>query len=129
MTPTFARASGVLLAAEALGLLALAGWQLVALLGADTASAVTAVALIVLTAVGAVAIAAFAWAAWTGRSWGRSGGIVTQLLILAVAFGALTGPYPHLGTALLLGVPAVAGVALLLAAAREAHGAAGPRRD
>ena len=46
-----------------------------------------------LTAVGAAAVLAFAVAIWRGQSWGRSGGIVTQLLILAVALGAVTGAY------------------------------------
>ncbi len=34
---------------------------------------------------------AFAVGIWRGWSWGRSGGIVTQLLIIAVAIGAMTG--------------------------------------
>jgi len=121
MARTLARVAAALLAVEALGVLALAGWQVVALAGADTSSSVSAIALIVLTVVGAAAVAAFAGATWSGRSWGRSGGVVTQLLILAVAGGALTGPFPHLGTALGLAVPAIAGLALLFAAARAAH--------
>ena len=59
----------------------------------DTDSIESAIALLVLTAVGAVAVLAFAVATWRGQSWGRSGGIVTQLLILAVALGAVTGAY------------------------------------
>ncbi|GAB3280066.1 histidine kinase [Microbacterium lacusdiani] len=121
MSVPIARAAGALLAIEAVGLLALAGWQVVALLGEDTMAAASAIALIVLTVVGAVAVAAFAGAVWTARSWGRSGGIVTQLLILAVAVGAVTGPYPQVGTALLLAAPALLGIGLLLAAARSAH--------
>ncbi len=73
-----------------------------------------------LTLVGAVAVLAFAVAIWRGRSWGRSGGIVTQVLILAVALGAATGAYAHPSTALILAVPAVAALVLLVLAARAA---------
>ncbi|MFL0410592.1 histidine kinase [Microbacterium paludicola] len=125
MPRRIARIAAALLALEALGILALAAWQVVALTGADTTNPVSAVALIVLTVVGAAAVGAFAAAVWVGRSWGRSGGIVTQLLLLAVAFGAITGDYPHLGIALALAVPALGGLALLFLAAREAHAAEG----
>ncbi|GAA3652760.1 histidine kinase [Microbacterium marinilacus] len=125
MPRTVARIAAAVVALEAVGVLALAGWQIVALVGHDTTSAVSAIALIVLTVVGAAAIAAFAAATWAGRSWGRSGGIVTQLLVLAVAGGALTGAYPHLGTALALGVPALVALVLLFLAAREANRAEG----
>lgn len=123
MPRTIARVAAALLALEALGVLALAAWQVVALAGADTADPVTAVALIVLTIVGAAAVGAFAAAVWAGRSWGRSGGIVTQLLILAVALGAVTGEHPHLGVALALAMPALGGLVLLFLAARDAHAA------
>ena len=55
----------------------------------DTDDAVSSIALIVLTAIGAVALAAFALAVWRGHSWGRSGGIVSQLLVIAVALSQL----------------------------------------
>jgi hypothetical protein len=114
------RAATVVLAIEAVGLLALAGWQVVALTSGDTESAVSAVALIVLTVAGAAAVAAFAAATWRGASWGRSGGIVTQLLILAVALGAATGAYAHPLVGLALAVPAVVGFVLLVLAVRTA---------
>ncbi|MFY0100203.1 hypothetical protein ABTQ08_22315, partial [Acinetobacter baumannii] len=57
-------------------------------------------------------------------STGRSGGIVTQLLILSVAIGALTGEWAAPGVALLIAVPALVGLALLILAVR----AASPRR-
>lgn len=129
MRPRIARFAAALIALEAVGLLALAGWQVVALSGADTMSPASAVALIVLTVLGAVAVGAFAGATWSDRSWGRSGGVVTQLLILAVAVGAVTGPYPHAGTALGLGLPALAGLVLLVLAAREANRAASAPGD
>ena len=103
-------------------------WQLWALIAGDTDSLESAIALVVLTAIGAVAVVAFAVATWRGLSWGRSGGIVTQLLILAVALGAVTGVYAEPMIGLALAVPAVVTLVLLVievrAAGREARGAA-----
>ena len=129
MSNRIARTAAALLAIEAVGILALAGWQVVALAGADTTDPVSAVALIVLTVIGAVAVGAFAAATWAGRSWGRSGGVVTQMLILAVALGAVTGAFPHPGTAVALAIPAVVVLILLFLAAREAHRADAARGD
>ena len=114
-----ARVAGILLGLEALGLLALVGWQITALAGGDTESSTSAIALIVLTAAGAVLLAAFAAAAWRAQSWGRSGGIVAQVLILAVALGAATGAYAHPTTGLALAVPAVVTLVALVLAARR----------
>ncbi|WP_309067757.1 histidine kinase [Microbacterium sp.] len=129
MPRRIARIAAVLLALEAAGILALIVWQVVALAGADTTDPVSAVALIVLTAVGAVAVGAFAAATWRGRSWGRSGGVVTQLLIVAVAVGALTGEFPQVGVAVALAAPAVVVLVLLFLAAREAHAQDGANRE
>jgi cytochrome bd-type quinol oxidase subunit 1 len=114
------RAAAILLGIEGLVLMALAGWEIVALVSGDLDSLSSSIALIVLTVVGACAVIAFAVAAWRGASWGRSGGIVTQLLAIAVAAGALTGPDPQVAAAVLIAVPAVAGLVLLVAAARAA---------
>ena len=114
------RLAAVLVALEAAGLIALVVWQVVALVSNDTASIDTAIALVVLTAVGAAAVAAFAVAIWRGRSWGRSGAIVTQVLILAIALGAATGSYADPFSALLLGAPALVVLVLLVLAVREA---------
>jgi len=114
------RLAGAVLAAEAIALLAVIGWEIVALVEGDTIDVPSSVALIVLTAVGALALAAFAVSVWRRVSWGRSGGIVAQLLILAVALGAATGQYADAGTAVLLAVPGVVGFVLLLAASRRA---------
>lgn len=114
------RLAGAVLAAEAIALLAVLGWEIVALVDGDTIDVPSSVALIVLTAVGAFALAAFAVSVWRRVSWGRSGGIVAQLLILAVALGAATGQYADAGTAVLLAVPSVVGFGLLLAATRRA---------
>jgi len=121
MTPSpLARVITALLAVEGGGLLGLAGWEGVALATGDTDSTVSSIALIVLTVVGAAAVLAFSGAVWRGASWGRSGGIVTQLLILAVALGAVTGEDPQPGVALALAVPAIVCLALLFAAVRRA---------
>ncbi len=119
-TTTVERAAAILLAAEAAVLCVLAGWEIVALVSGDAESVSSSVALIVLTALGAVAVAAFAVAVWRGASWGRSGGIVTQLLALAVAAGALTGPEPQPAFAVLLAGPAVVGLVLLFTGVRAA---------
>jgi len=113
-------AAGLIVAAEALGLAALACWELIALLSGDTDSAISSIALLVLTGVGAVIVLAFAAGILRGRSWARSGGIVTQLLILAVAIGAATGQYAHPLIGLALAAPAVVGLVLLVLASRAA---------
>ena len=116
--------AALVLGLEAIGVLALAGWQVVALIGGDTDSVVSSVALIVLTVIGAAIIGAFAVATARDVSAGRSGGIVTQLLILSVAIGAVTGEWAAPGIALLIAAPAVVGLILLVLAVR----AAAPRR-
>ncbi|MCR2785264.1 MULTISPECIES: histidine kinase [unclassified Microbacterium] len=115
-----ARLGGALLALEALGVAALVGWQVVALAGGDTGSMSSAIALMVLTAVTAVAVAAFSVAVFRGQSWGRSGGIVVQLLLLAVALGAVTGTFADPTVALLLAGPALLTLVLLVLGVREA---------
>ncbi|MEV7759227.1 histidine kinase [Microbacterium sp. NPDC089180] len=117
-------AAAALLGLEAVGILALAGWQTVALIGGDTDSVVSSIALIVLTVIGAAIVAAFGVATARDVSAGRSGGIVTQLLVLSVAIGAITGEWAAPGIALLIAVPAVIGLILLALAVR----AAAPRR-
>ncbi|MFG6279423.1 histidine kinase [Microbacterium sp. 5K110] len=116
--------AALVLGLEAVGILALAGWQVVALVGGDTDSVVSSLALIVLTVIGAAAIGAFAVATARDVSAGRSGGIVTQLLILSVAIGAVTGEWASATAALLIAAPAVVGLVLLVLAVR----AAAPRR-
>ncbi|MDL9980378.1 histidine kinase [Microbacterium candidum] len=119
-TSPLARVAAAVVGVEAIGVLALAGWQIVALAGGDTDSAVSAIALIVLTVLGGAAVGAFALGIWNGWSWGRSGGIVTQLLIIAVAIGALTGGDAQPLIALGLGIPALVVLGLLIVVARRA---------
>lgn len=117
-------AAAAFLGLEALGILALAGWQVVALIGGDTDSIVSSIALIVLTLIGAGIVGAFGIGTARDASAGRSGGIVTQLLILSVAIGAITGEWAAPAVAALIALPAVIGLVLLVLAVRRAA----PRR-
>jgi hypothetical protein len=119
-TNTVARAAAVLVGLEGGALIALAVWQTVAIASGDTASLESAIALLALTVVGGAAVLAFAVAIWRGFSWGRSGGIVTQVMILAVALGAATGVYAEPVTALILAVPALVTLVLLVISVRDA---------
>jgi hypothetical protein len=119
-TNTLGRTAAVLVALEGLGLVALTVWQIVAVVAGDTASIESALALIVLSAVGAAIVLAFAVGIWRDQSWGRSGAIVAQLLVLAVALGAATGSYAEPIVALLIATPAVVVLVLLILAVREA---------
>jgi hypothetical protein len=119
-TNTPARFAAVLLALEGAALCVVLFREVVALLQGDTASIASSVALLVMTLVGAAALIAFAVAVWRGQSWGRSGGTVAQLLILAVAAGAATGAYADPLVALALAVPAIIVLILLMLATRRA---------
>ena len=114
--------AAVLVGLEGLALAGLTVREAVAIAGGDTDSVASALALLVLTLVGAAAVIAFAVAIWRGQSWGRSGGIVTQLLILAVALGAATGAFAE--PALALAAPAILTLVLLVLAVRDAGRAA-----
>ena len=119
-TSRVGRTAGILVTLEGIGIAALAAWQVVALSGGDTDSAISAIALLVLTVVGAIVVLAFGVGVLRSRSWARSGAIVTQLLILAVALGAATGQYAHPLIGLALAVPAVVILVLVFLAARRA---------
>lgn len=114
------RLASIIVALEGAAIAGLVIWQIAALISGDTVSVESALALIVLTAVGAVVVLAFAVAIWRRQSWGRSGGIVTQLLILAVALGAVTGAYGHPLTGAALAAPALVALVLLILAVRRA---------
>ncbi|WP_125132585.1 histidine kinase [Microbacterium sp. 10M-3C3] len=115
-------AAAVLLGLEALGVAVLLVEQIVAIATGDIASLSSALALAVLTLVGVAAVISFAIATARGRSWGRSGGIVVQALILAVAGGALVGEGANPAVAALLAVPALVCGALLFFSARREGG-------
>ena len=116
--------AAVLVGLEGLGLAALTVREAIAIATGDTESMGSAVALAALTLVGAAAVVAFAVAIWLGQSWGRSGGIVTQLLILAVALGAATGSFADPSIAWALAIPALIVLVLLVLAVRDAGRAA-----
>lgn len=119
-TNPWARAATIILAVQALGILALVVWQVIELGAGDSVSLASSLALIVLTAIGAVAVGGFAIAVSRGVSWGRSGGIVVQLLILAVALGAATGGYAHPLIGLALAAVGVVGLIPLIIDTRRA---------
>lgn len=120
--PGLALAAAAVLAAEGAALLVFAFVELVGLGAGDAVSLPTAIALIVLTLIGAVALIAFAVGARSGRSWARSGGIVFQVLAVALALASLTlQPIPWLFTTA-VGIPALLCFALLLASARAENG-------
>lgn len=117
-SPGLALAASAVLAAEGLALLVFALIELVGLGAGDAASLSTAVALIVLTLMGAAALVAFAIGTRAGRSWARSGGVVFQVLGVALALASLTiQPISWVFT-LAVGLPAVLGFALLIASTR-----------
>lgn len=117
--PVAGLAAGILVL-EAIGIAVLVFWQVQAITSGDVAELPSALALLVCTIIAAIAVGAFAVAVWRGSSWGRSGGIVTQLLVLAVAGGALTGIYAEPIVALGLAVPALLALIALIATARRA---------
>ena len=119
-TTPIERTAAAFLLLEGSAVVGLSVWELLALVTGDTASIASAVALLVLTLIGAAAVLAFGVSVARGISWGRSGGVVTQLLILSVAGGSLTGEAAKPEIALLLAAPAVIGLVLLIAASRAA---------
>ncbi len=116
--PRLALAAAVVLTAEGAALVAFALIELIGLGAGDAASLPTALALIVLTLIGAAALAAFALGARAGRSWARSGGVVFQVLAVALALAALTLQPVAWPFVLGVGVPGVLGLVLLIASAR-----------
>src|SRR5690606_22754413 len=83
-----ALAAGVL-ALEGAALIVIALVELFALSAGDASSPASGVALIVLTLLGAAALIAFAAGTLRRASWARSGGILFQVLAIALALAAL----------------------------------------
>ncbi|MFI8594584.1 histidine kinase [Microbacterium sp. NPDC078428] len=113
-------AAAVVVAVEGIALAATAVWMIAALVTGGAGDGPSALALILMTAAGSAALVAFAVAILGRHGWARSGAIVAQLLILAVALGAATGAYGSLATAVVLAAPAILALALVIAAARAA---------
>jgi hypothetical protein len=117
-SPIPALAAAAILALEALALIVFALIEIVGLGSGDAASLPTAIALIVLTLLGAAALVAFAIGTRTGRSWARSGGVVFQVLAVALALASLTIQPVQWVFTLAVGVPGLLCFALLIAATR-----------
>jgi len=118
-SPRLATAAAAVLALEGAALTAVALVEFFGLGAGDAASLPTAIALIVLTLIGAVALFAFAAGTRRGRTWARSGGVVLQVLALALALASLTVQPVLWAFVLGLGLPALIGFILLIASARR----------
>lgn len=117
--PVLATTAAVVLALEGIVLTILALIELFGLGAGDAASLPTAIALIVLTLIGAAALFSFSVGTHRGRMWARSGGVVLQVLAIALALASLT-VQPVLWTFVLgVGIPGVLGFALLVASTRK----------
>lgn len=119
--PGLADAAAAVLALEGAALTVFAAIEFAGLGAGDAASVPTALALIALTLIGAVALFAFAWGTRKGRSLARSGGVVIQVLAVALALAALTLQPVSWPFVLALGVPGAVGFVLLIASARREH--------
>ena len=117
--PGLALAAAAMLALEGLALLVFAVIELVGLGAGDASSLPTALALIVLTLIGAAALFAFAIGTRAGRSWARSGGIVFQVLAVALALASLTLQPISWAFTVGIGLPGLLGFVLLISSARR----------
>ncbi len=113
------RIAAAILALEAVVVLGLAGLQIVELAQGHVMSMASALALIVLTIIIGAGMAAFSWGLLTGQTWSRSGGIVTQLMALAIALGAITGQFAHPSIAAAIAVPAIIGLVAIFQASKQ----------
>jgi hypothetical protein len=122
--PTLAAAVVLALEGVALGVVCIL--ELLALGAGQTASDVGGIALIVLTLLAAVALGAFAWGTLRRASWARSGGVVFQVLGIALGLASLSiEPKVWLFT-LAVGGTGLIGLVLLIIATRR-DGASDPR--
>lgn len=117
-SPRLALAAAAVLAVEGAALTVFALIELVGLGAGDAASLPTALALIVLTLIGAVALIAFAVGTRSGHSWARSGGVVLQVLAIALALASLTLQPIAWAFTLGVGLPALLCFVLLIASTR-----------
>lgn len=118
-SPRLAAAAAAVLALEGAALTAVALVELFGLGAGEAASLPTAIALIVLTLIGAAALFAFAVGTRRGRTWARSGGVVLQVLAVALALASLTVQPVLWAFVLGVGLPAIVGFVLLIASARS----------
>jgi len=119
-------AAAIVLALEAIALGIVCLFELLALGAGQASSDIGGIALIVLTLLAAVALAAFSWGTLRRASWARSGGVVFQVLGVALGLASLTiEPKVWLFT-LAVGGTALIGLILLISATRL-DGASDPR--
>ncbi|WP_206476641.1 hypothetical protein [Microbacterium sp. KRD172] len=118
-SPRLATVAAALLALEGVALTVVALIELVGLGAGEAASLPTAIALIVLTLIGAAALFAFALGTRRGRTWARSGGVVLQVLAVALALASLTVQPVLWAFVLGVGLPGTIGFLLLIASARS----------
>ncbi|MGM7697327.1 hypothetical protein [Microbacterium sp. A84] len=118
-SPVLAAAAAAVLALEGAVLTVLMVMEFIGLGSGDAASLPTAIALIVLTLIGAVALFAFAVGTRRGYMWARSGGVVLQILAIALALASLTVPPVAWAFVLGVGIPGLLGLILLVASTRK----------
>lgn len=119
-------AAAAVLTFEAIAIAVVALIELFALGSGATGSTMSAVALIVLTLVAAALLGVFAIGTLRKASWARSGGILVQVLGLALSLGALSIEPKPWTFILGVGVTALVGFALLIATTRR-DGSSDPR--
>lgn len=119
--------AAAVLALEGVALAVIAVLELFALGEGGASSTASGLALIALTLVGAAGLIAFAVGTLRHASWARSGGIVLQVLSIALALAALSSirPVPWLFV-LVLGLAGAVGLVALIATVRR-EGADDPR--
>lgn len=118
-TAVFRLLAGVLVGAEALIVVGLVIWLGISLFTTPAFSLVSGIALFVLVLLAAVGVCAMAVGILRDQRWARSGGVVVQILVLAVAFGAATGQFAHPELGLQIGIPALVTFAVLIAEIRS----------
>jgi len=112
-------AASTLLALEGAALIVVALVEVFGLSAGDAALLPSALALVVLTVIGGAGLVGLGLAVLRGRSWGRSGGMVLQIIAVAMAMSALgVRPFPALFV-LALAIPGVAGAVLLFLVSRR----------
>ena len=114
-----ATAAAAVLALEGAALVIVAIIDLFGLGAGEAGSLLTAIALIVLILIAAGALFAFAVGTRRGRMWARSGGVVLQILAIALALATLTVPPVAWTFVIGVGVPGLAGLVLLIASTRK----------
>jgi hypothetical protein len=104
----------IVLALEALALVAVVVWLVIDLLTVEPSSYATAIALLVLVLIGAVWMVAVAIGSLRRASWARASAIVWQVLQVSIAVGAFQGLFARADVGWILLVPAITVIGLLL---------------